>query len=435
MTQTTQPGDFTSELQSAVYAKLHLAKAAATQLGLLSTEVKNTALLKIADALWESRDEILAANQEDVQAARADGQPETRIDRLLLTEQRIRGMMDGLAQVAALPDPIGTVLDSIHRPNGLRIEKVRVPMGVIAMVYESRPNVTVDAASLAFKTGNAAVLRGGREALQSNAALVGAIRTGLAAAGVTPDAVQFIDRVERESVDILIRAKGMVDLAIPRGGAGLISLVTQRALVPVIETGVGNCHVYVDAEANLDKAEAIAVNAKVQRPSVCNAAETLLVHQQVALDFLPRVARAMAAQGVQLRGCERTLAALKGQSGIGDVIPASQEDWETEYNALILAVRVVDSLEEAMTHIGQFGTQHSEAIVTEDVRAARKFLEGVDAAAVYHNASTRFTDGFEFGFGAEIGISTQKLHARGPMGLNELTSYKYMVYGNGQVRG
>jgi glutamate-5-semialdehyde dehydrogenase len=419
-------------LKAYVHAKAQAAKQAARALATAATAQKNAALRAMGEALWADADEILAANAQDVAAARAAGAPESRIDRLTLTPQRINDMVDGLRQLEALPDPVGETVESWTRPNGLRIEKIRVPLGVIAIVYESRPNVTVDAAALAIKTGNAVVLRGGSEAVRSNGALVRSIRRGLADAGLPEEAVQWIERTERDTVEFLIRARGLVDLAIPRGGAGLIQRVVEQATVPVIETGVGNCHVYVDEHADLDMAVRIVVNAKASRPSVCNAAETLLVHQAIAPDFLPAVGHALQAKGVILRACPRAEECLR-RAGI-PAEPADDTDWATEYLDLILAVRVVDSVEEAISHIQRYGTAHSESIVTEDPDVAERFLREVDAAAVYHNASTRFTDGFEFGFGAEIGISTQKLHARGPMGLRELTSYKYVIRGAGQIR-
>ncbi len=435
MQQSTQASESSVQgLEEFVGARLLAARAALPSLIGMSPQAKNAALRAVAEALWQERGRILAANAADLAAARSQGMDPTRIDRLMLSEQRIRQMQEGLEVLVQLEDPIGALLDRIERPDGLRIDKVCVPIGVVAIIYESRPNVTVDAAAIAFKTGNAVVLRGGREALHSNAALVAAIHVGLAAAGAPVQAVQFIDRVERESVDLMIRAKGVVDLAIPRGGTGLISYVGERALVPVIETGVGNCHVFVDRAADLDMAEEIVINAKTQRPSVCNAMETLLVHEDVATRWLPRIATELTQRGVALRVCEHGLEILGGERP-QEVLRATEEDWETEYLAPVLAVRVVDGLEAALEHIAVYGTRHSEAIVTEDGAAAEAFLARVDAAAVYHNASTRFTDGFEFGFGVEIGISTQKLHARGPMGLRELTSYKYVVRGKGHVRG
>jgi glutamate-5-semialdehyde dehydrogenase len=423
-----------------IKAKGQKAKEAARELYLLQTAKKNEALRSMAEAIRENQSAILQANAADIDDARRAGQPEGRIDRLLLSEKRLADMLVGLRQIAELPDPVGERLERIERPDGLVIENVRVPLGVIGIIYESRPNVTVDAASLTLKTGNAVILRGGKEALRTNQALVAALRTGLERVGINPDAVQFIDRIERETVDSLIRMRGYIDLVIPRGGAGLIRRVVEHATVPVVETGVGNCHVYVDAEADLEKATSIVLNAKTQRPSVCNAMETLLVHQAVATRWLPEIVDRLRAKGVQIRGCERTIEVLESASVISRCTlpdwfrPATEEDWETEYLDLILAVKVVESFAEAVRHIYRYTTFHSEAIITENQATANRFLEQIDAAAVYHNASTRFTDGFEFGFGAEIGISTQKLHARGPMGLKELTSSKYVIRGNGHIR-
>ncbi|MCL6593320.1 MAG: glutamate-5-semialdehyde dehydrogenase, partial [Alicyclobacillus sp.] len=411
------------EGRTQVEAQLRAAKAAARSLAPLSRAEKDQALRAMGEAIWADRTAILAANQADLERAHAAGESKARIDRLMLDERRLQQVIQGLEQVAALPDPVGQVEAAWTRPNGLQIEKVRVPFGVIAIIYESRPNVTVDAAALALKTGNAVVLRGGKEAQSSNAALTAAMRRGLQATGVPEEALQFVAVPDRAVVDMLIRAKGFVDLAIPRGGAGLIQHVVEHALVPVIETGVGNCHVYVDAKADLDMAVEIVVNAKVQRPSVCNAAETLLVHQAVASAFLPRVGRALTDRAVELRACAESFALLQGVVPTSLLRRAEEQDWSTEYLDLRMAVKVVHSLDEAVQHINHYGTQHSEAIVTADAEAAARFFNGVDAAAVYHNASTRFTDGFEFGFGAEMGISTQKLHARGPMGLPELTTY------------
>lgn len=419
-----------TELKKVVLAKATAAKEASRKLGILSTEEKNKALLAMAESLWNQRAEILQANQKDIEEARRNQLPEAKIDRLLLTEQRIGDMMEGLQQIASLPDPVGDVLDTFKRPNGLTVEKVRVPFGVITIIYESRPNVTVDAAGLSLKTGNAVVLRGGKEALHSNIALVDALKEGLKTTKVPLDAIQLIDRTERESVDILIQAKDQVDLVIPRGGAGLIQRVVANSLVPVIETGVGNCHLYIDQYANLDQATQITINAKTQRPSVCNAIETLLVHEQIAKTWLPTVLANLIEHGVEIRGCEKTQMIAKDLK----IQPVSDDDYATEFLDLVLAVKVVDRIEEAIDHIKQYGTRHSEAIITENQEAADQFLSQVDASSVYHNASTRFTDGFEFGFGAEIGISTQKLHARGPMGLPELTSYKYIIRGTGQIR-
>lgn len=412
---------------------LERSRAALPALTRLRTELKDRALEAMADAVWAARSAILEANAHDVQAARAARTEATRIDRLLLDEERIAAIADGMRAVAKLPDPVGQVIREDVRPNGLRIAKLRVPIGVVAVVYESRPNVTADAAAISFKTGNAVVLRGGREALASNTALAGAMRHALADCGLPIDAIQLIERPERATVDLLIRARGLVDLAIPRGGAGLIDYVTEHALVPVIETGVGNCHVYVDRAADLGMADAIVINAKTQRPSVCNAMETLLVHESVADRWVPHITALLRERGVEIRACARSLGLLRGH-GFAGVHAATEADWGTEYLALVMALRVVPDLDAAISHIASYGTRHSEAIVTEDQAAAERFLAEVDAAAVYHNASTRFTDGYEYGFGVEIGISTQKLHARGPMGLEELTSYKYVVRGQGQVR-
>lgn len=424
-----------TDLQEVVLKQTQRAKAASKHLGMATTEQKNRALQSCAEQLWERRAQIFAANQLDVEEAREAGQTEGRIDRLLLNEPRLLGIIESLHQVVALPDPIGEVLDKFVRLDGLQIEKVRVGMGLIAMIYESRPNVTVDAIGLALKTGNAVILRGGREALQTNVELVAAMREGMELAGLAGEAVQLVQRTERESVDILIRARGLVDLAIPRGGAALIARVVENAQVPVIETGVGNCHVYVDKAADLSMATEIILNAKTQRPSVCNAMETLLLHEELDASWVRSTVEELLARGVQIRACERTQMLLGADVGSGSgVVPAQESDWETEFLDFILAVKVVGSLEEVIEHIERYGTHHSEAIVTDDERVAQEFLRRVDAAAVYHNASTRFTDGFEFGFGAEIGISTQKLHARGPMGLRELTTYKYIVRGTGHVR-
>ncbi len=428
--------DAVEDLARYVEERLLAARSTLPLLGRLSSLRKDRALAAMGDAIWRARDEILAANGQDMALARQAGMDAARLDRLRLDAGRIQAMVAGLEEVAAIEDPIGEQIESIQRPNGLRIAKVRVPLGVVAMIYESRPNVTVDAGAIAFKAGSAVVLRGSREALHSNRALVTAMHQGLGAAGVPSEAIQLLDRGGRETVGHLITARGLVDLVIPRGGAGLIQYVAEHARVPIIETGVGNCHVYVDREADLAKAQAIVLNAKCQRPSVCNAMETLLVHRDVAEAFLPKLGMALAAAGVELRACPLALPLLEATAARPGACAraATEEDWATEYLAPVLAVRVVGGLEAAMQHIARYGTRHSESIVTEDRRAARRFLEEVDAAVVYHNASTRFTDGHEFGFGVEIGISTQVLHARGPMGLRELTSYKYMVEGEGQVR-
>lgn len=401
------------------------AKAAAPALARASSGTKNTALEAMASAIDTAGDRILEANAADVDAARAEGVSSALQDRLTLTPERLRGVAGALRELVDLVDPVGQVMRGFRLPNGLEVRQVRVPLGVIAMVYEGRPNVTVDAAGLALKSGNACVLRGSSSAIRSNSALADVLREALIATGLPADAIGLIRDTGRESVKELGRARGLVDLLIPRGGAGLIQAVVGDSQVPVIETGVGNCHVYVDARADLDMAERIVRNAKVQRPSVCNAAETLLVHRDVAEVFLPRLAEVLP--GVELRGDE-TAQRLAGAA------PATDADWDAEYLDLIMAVRVVDDLAQALEHIARHGTLHTEAIVTEDRAAARRFVAEVDAAAVMVNASTRFTDGGEFGFGAEIGISTQKLHARGPMGLTELTTTKYVVEGDGQIR-
>ena len=389
---------------------------------------RNAGLEAMAAALDANHAPILQGNARDVAAATEGGQTQAIIDRLTLTDERLDAMASALRDLIALTDPVGEVVRGFVLPNGLQVRQVRVPIGVIAMVYEGRPNVTVDAAGLALKSGNACVLRGSSSAIHSNVALAAVLRGALTDSGLPADAVCLIEDTSRESVKELTRARGLVDLLIPRGGAGLIQAVVADSQVPVIETGVGNCHVYVDAAADLDMAASIAVNAKAQRPSVCNAAETLLVHSDVADAFLPRVASALSDAGVELVGDDR----VQSLTSAG---PATDEDWDTEFLDLRLAVRVVDDLDQALEHIARHGTLHTEAIITNDREAARRFVAEVDAAAVMVNASTRFTDGGEFGFGAEIGISTQKLHARGPMGLQELTTTKYVVEGDGQIRG
>lgn len=404
------------------------ARQAARRLAKADGSSRSEALMRMADRVLEEAEEILAANGQDVEAAKGRGVRPSLLDRLQLSPERMKDMAEGLRQVAQLPDPIGEVMERWRQKDGLWIEKIRVPFGVIGMIYESRPNVTADAAGLAVKAGSAVVLRGGSDALRTNRAIVKALRAALRETGLPEDAVILIDDPDRSAVDDLLTAKGLIDVVIPRGGAGLIRHVVETATVPVIETGVGNCHLYVDRAADPDMALSLAVNAKTQRPGVCNAIETLLVHEEIAPNFLPKAIATLRDLGVEIRGCPRTRELVR------DVAVASEEDWATEYLAPILAVRVVPDLQAAIDHINRYGTQHSEAIVTEDREAAEAFLREVDAAAVYHNASTRFTDGFQFGFGAEIGISTQKLHARGPMGLKEMTTYKYVVRGTGQVR-
>ncbi len=411
-----------------VEAKGQAAKAAARTLAIAGTGAKNAALVAMADALGASQDAVMEANCRDLAAARDSGMAAHLAERLTLSSKRIAEMQEGLRQVAALPDPIGAVLSGWRCPNGLQITKTRVPLGVIGIIYESRPNVTVDAAALCLKSGNAALLRGGSEAIHSNIVLASVLQDALETAGLPRTAIQLIQSTDRAAARRLMTGNGFVDCLIPRGGASLIRTVVENATVPVIETGTGNCHIYVDKAADFAMAAEIVSNAKVQRPSVCNSAETLLVHSQIAADFLPLMGAKLMEAGVELRADPRARAFLPGATA------ATEDDWYTEYNALILAVKVVGSLDDAISHVGTYGTQHSEAIVTEDYVAAQKFTDSVDAAAVYVNASTRFTDGFEFGFGAEIGISNQKLHARGPMGLEELTTYKYIVRGSGQIR-
>jgi glutamate-5-semialdehyde dehydrogenase len=413
---------------SEVVVKAQAAQSAAAVLGLISSASKNRALTMMADALLANTGSILTANEEDLRRGREQGTPPSLLDRLKLTEERIAGIAEGLTQIVNLSDPIGDVLERFDRPNGLRIEKLRVPLGVIGIIYEARPNVTADAAALCLKTGNAVVLRGGSSALSSNRRIVQVLREALAESEIPADALQLIEDPGRGSVDELLKLNGLLDVIIPRGGASLIRTVVQNATVPVIETGAGICHTYLDESAEPAMAEAIAINAKVQRPSVCNSMETLLVHETFARSRLSKLADVFRSTGVELRGCEQTRELADG------VIPATEEDYATEYNDYILNIKVVKDLDEALAHIRRFGTKHSECIVTDSQANADRFMREVDAAAVYHNASTRFTDGFEFGFGAEIGISTQKLHARGPMGLPALTSTKYRIVGNGQIR-
>ncbi len=403
------------------------AKSASLKIGNLSCEKKNEALKEIANALIENTDKILAENEIDLKNAKENKIKTSMIDRLRLTKERIKGIAEGVLQVALLNDPIGEVLGMTKRPNGLTIGKKRVPIGVIGIIFEARPNVTVDAACLTLKTGNAVILRGGKEAIRSNIILTDIMRSALLKVGIPEDAINLIHDTDRETAREMMKLNGYIDVLIPRGGAGLIKSVVENATVPVIETGAGNCHIYVDSDADIDMACSILINAKVQRPSVCNACESLLIHKDIATAFIPKAFKALDENGVEIRGCERTKA-------IYDVKPATDEDYYTEYNDLIISAKIVDNIDEAINHINTHNTKHSESIITKSYDNAQKFLNEIDAAAVYVNASTRFTDGFEFGFGAEIGISTQKLHARGPMGLNELTSTKYIIYGNGQIR-
>lgn len=411
-----------------VRKKGQAAKAAGRVLCTVSSVLKNRALAAMAEEIVSAEDEILSANELDIAAGRDKELSAALIDRLTLTPARIRGMAEGLAVLQDLPDPIGEVISMWKRPNGLRIGQVRVPLGVVGIIYEARPNVTVDAAGLALKAGNAVILKGGSEAINSNKAIVAALQRALVAVGLSEGSVDLIEDTSREAATALMRLSEYLDVLIPRGGAGLIRAIMENATVPVIQTGVGNCHTYVDGSADQDMARRIVVNAKCSRPGVCNACETLLVDASIAAAFVPEVVSDLTAGGVEVRGCPRV------KSLCSQVKLASVEDWRTEYLDYIIAVKVVAGIDEAINHINKYGTHHSEAIITSDYAHAQRFLEEVDAAAVYVNASTRFTDGFEYGFGAEMGISTQKLHARGPMGLKELTTIKYIVYGNGQVR-
>lgn len=404
------------------------ARKAARFLATASTSLKNEALISMADALEKQQEEIMQANQEDLEAGRESGLTDALLDRLALDEKRIHDMAQGVREIAALPDPVGEVIEMLRRPNGLDVGRIRTPMGVVGIIYESRPNVTADAAALCLKAGNAILLRGGEEALNSNRVIARIISTAAAKAGIPEGAIQLIDSDSREAAVYLMKMNDYLDVLIPRGGKGLKQAVQENATVPYIMTGMGNCHVYIDEDADYEKAVPIVYNAKVQRPSVCNAAETLLIHQQAADEMLPGILDKLKEAQVEIRGCERTCKIYP------DAIPVSEKDWETEYLDLIIAVRVVDSLEEALDHINTYGTGHSEAIVSESYAHVRRFMAGIDAAAVYANASTRFTDGNVFGFGAEMGISTQKLHARGPMGLRELTTTKFIIYGDGQIR-
>lgn len=405
------------------------ARKAARVLANLSSRDKDRTLRAMAERLVRKQEQILAANALDLEAGRKNGLSDALLDRLLLTSDRIEGMAEGLKEVAALPDPVGEITEMVTRPNALQVGRMRVPLGVVGMIYEARPNVTVDASGLCLKTGNAIILRGGSEAYQSNKALAEVLREALTEEGLPEDGVQFINTTAREAVDIMLKMNRYLDVLIPRGGASLISLVLEKATVPVIETGVGNCHIYLDRAGNLEQGQEIVINAKCQRPGVCNALETLLVHQEIASAIIPELGKRLKDAGVEIRGCAEV------QKLLPDVKLANEEDWETEYLDLILAVKIVDSYEAALDHINKYGSGHSEAIITENYGKAMDFLKRIDAAAVYVNASTRFTDGNMFGFGAEIGISTQKLHARGPMGLKELTTYKFIVLGEGQVRG
>ena len=405
------------------------AKAAEAAAAGASTSQKNNALAAISKALLANKELIIAENAKDIAAAKANGMTDAKQDRLKLDEKRIEGIAKGVDELIALADPIGEVIGGGVRPNGLQIIKTRVPLGVIGIIFESRPNVTVDAAALCLKAGNVVILKGGKEAINSNICLGNIMRKAIEEAGLPADMIQVVDKTDRETTTEIMRLNGYVDVIIPRGSANLIQAVVQNATVPVIETGAGNCHVYVDASADLDMAVEITDNAKTQRPSVCNAIESLLVHKDIADKFLPLIADRFKEHNVKLYGCDRTIAIL------GDAVEkATETEYATEFNDFIIAIKVVDDIDEAIAHIRKYSTKHSECIVTKDLESAQKFQKQVDAAAVYVNASTRFTDGGEFGFGAEIGISTQKLHARGPMGLSELTTVKYLINGNGQIR-
>jgi glutamate-5-semialdehyde dehydrogenase len=414
-------------------AKGNAAKAASRRLAYLSTEVKNRALGNIASDLVAKKEEILAANRIDYQAGESSGMSAAMLDRLMLSEERLGAIAQDVLAVAALPDPVGEVFDMRTLPNGLMLGRKRVPLGVIAAVYESRPNVTIDISVLCLKSGNAIILRGGKEAIHSNSALAKVVIEAAARAGVPDGAVQFIENTDRALVSHLLKMRGVIDLVIPRGGAGLIEFVTENAAMPVVSGGIGVCHTYIDRSANLESAVAIAFNAKVQRPTVCNALDTLLVHKDIARRYLPRLAAEWAKAGVEIHADKRAMSILGPDSSL-KLVPATDQDWGKEFLSLTAALKVVDSLDEALKHIERYGSGHSEAIVTEEYTSAMRFLNEVDAACVYVNASTRFTDGGQFGLGAEVGISTQKMHARGPLGLKELTTYKWLIFGSGQVR-
>jgi glutamate-5-semialdehyde dehydrogenase len=415
------------EKQQNIVSMANLAVEASRKLRVIPTEKKREALKKIADVLDAKAEDIKFRNEIDVEAAKQDGLSQALIDRLLLTDERIKSMTDGIREVASLDDPVGQVISSYDRPNGLKIEKVRVPLGVIAMIYESRPNVTADSSALCLMSSNAVILRGGRESLNSNIAIGQYIRQALKESGLPENSVQIIDDPDRKIVEYLVSLKGLVDVVIPRGSEEMINAISRISLIPVVGHGKGLCHLYIDKSADMEKAIEITFNAKVQRPGVCNAIETLLVHSEIAEKVIPKVCEKLESAGVELRGDERA-------AGICKMNPASEEDWSAEYLSLILSVKIVDSIDEAIAHIERYGSHHSDCIVTEDSDACEHFLRNVDSSVVYCNASTRFTDGNQMGLGAEIGISNQKLHARGPMGLTELTTYKYIIKGNGQIR-
>ena len=404
------------------------AKKAAYDLSILSTKTKNNALALMAKELLDSKEEIIRANKIDMQEAKNKNVSETLLDRLYLNDKRVEDMATGLLEIVKLPDPVGEIISMWKRPNNLQIGQKRVPIGVIGIIYESRPNVTCDAAGLCLKSGNATILRGGSDAINSNKAIVKALRNGIEKSGLPKDAIQLVSDTDREVAQKMMRLNEYIDVLIPRGGENLIKSVVKNATIPVIETGTGNCHIYVDESADFNMAIDIVLNAKTQRPGVCNAAEKLLIHENISKELLPKVVKTLREKNVEIRGDE------KSKEVVDDIILAKDEEWDKEYLDYIIAVKIVENVDEAIKHINNHGTKHSEAIITESYKNSQKFLQRVDAAAVYVNASTRFTDGSEFGFGAEIGISTQKLHARGPMGLKELTSTKYIIYGNGQIR-
>lgn len=415
-------------IQEILVAQGKKAKQAARFLATASTNLKNEALQAMADSLEAGSEEILAANRLDLELGKAQGLTSALLERLTLNESRIRDMAQGLRDIAALPDPVGELIDASRRPNGLDISRIRTPMGVIGIIYESRPNVTADAAALCLKSGNAILLRGGEEALNSNRVIARLISDAALHCGIPEGAIQLVDSEDRQAAVFMMKMHDYLDVLIPRGGKGLKKVVLENAIVPIIMTGMGNCHVYLDKDADYEKSFKIVHNAKVQRPSVCNAAETLLVHKDVAAQLLPGIIKDLQDSGVEIRGCEVTQKIVPG------IKAASESDWAEEYLDLIMAVKVVENLDEAINHINEYGTGHSEAIVSDNYNSVRRFLAEVDAAAVYANASTRFTDGGVFGFGAEMGISTQKLHARGPMGLKELTTSKFIIQGDGQIR-
>lgn len=412
-----------------IIEKAGLTREASKTLARLSAQEKNICLKNMIKALNEDKEYIVSQNNKDMERGREKGMPLPLLDRLLLDEKRINSIISSLEQVIALKDPVGEVIGMNRMENGLLIGRMRVPLGVVGIIYEARPNVTVDAAALCLKSGNAVILRGGSEAIESNKALVASLKKALRASSIQEEAVSIIEDTSREAVNKMMRLNQYIDVLIPRGGTGLIKATIENSTIPVIETGTGNCHIYVDSYGDLDMAERIVINAKTSRPGVCNAAEKLLVHQAVAPQFVPRIVKALREHSVEVRGCKEVIKLYS------DVIPATEEDWYTEYLDYIMGIKIVESIDEALSHIDKYSTRHSEAIVTENYTNSQRFLMEVDSAAVYVNASTRFTDGNEFGLGAEIGISTQKMHARGPMGLRELTSTKYIIYGNGQTRG